>query len=81
VTLVEVRCRGCKRRMGFAPIDYRIYCDLQCAHDHPASSSEDRDGLIRLLAGLRRLSIREIAERFGITRQRVDQIVSKKVST
>lgn len=72
--LTEVRCRGCRRLIGIAPIDYRIYCDTICASDYPAGSNEDRDALIMAVYREEKVRLADLARRFGLTRQRLSQI-------
>lgn len=73
--MVEVRCRGCGRLLGVAPADFRIYCDQMCAEDYPAVTAESRDALIEAVFQMRSPAKAVIAKSFGISRQRVDQIL------
>lgn len=78
VEMQQVRCRGCRRLLGVAPSDYRIYCDEQCATDFPAVQSEDRDALIEAVFQSKSTVKALIAREFGISRQRVDQIIAQR---
>lgn len=74
----DVRCRGCGRLLGVAPTDYRIYCDEQCASDFPALAAEGRDALIEAVFQTKSSNKAGIARDFGISRQRVDQILAQR---
>lgn len=76
--MVEVRCRGCRRLLGVAPADFRIYCDTMCATDYPATTAEGRDALIEAMFRETGLSKSALARAFGISRQRVDQIIDQR---
>lgn len=88
--LVEIRCRGCGRLLGLGPRDFRIYCDELCATDYPAqestwsrqpgtnANSEARDALIECIFQVRSPAKSALAEYFGISRQRVDQIIANR---
>ena len=76
--LIEVRCRGCRRLLGYGPADFRIYCDSSCADDFPAVVSEDRDALIEAINQETGLISARLGEQFGIARQRVDQILARR---
>lgn len=78
--LREVRCRGCKRIMGFAPgTDWgRIYCSQLCVIDYPAVAAEDRDSLIATLNATKGRKSAQLAAQFGMTRQRIDQILAQR---
>ena len=81
-SLQPVHCRGCGRALGVAPADFRVYCDDLCAADYPLSVHEDRDSLIETLHGLRPTPTKtELAASFGITRQRVTQILAARAIT
>lgn len=72
---LDVRCRGCGRMLGVAPADFRVYCDRLCAEDFPAVAAEARDALIEGIFHMRSPAKAVIAKSFGISRQRVDQIL------
>ena len=76
--LVEIRCRGCRQRLGCGPADFRIYCDAWCAADFPAVVSEGRDALIEAIYHETGLSKTAISRQFEIARQRVDQILQRR---
>lgn len=76
--LLEVRCRGCRRLIGVAPADFRVYCDEWCADDFPAVASEGRDALIEAIYQHRGPSKSALGRLFGISRQRVDQILLQR---
>lgn len=76
--LTDVRCRGCRRQIGVAPVDFRIYCDPWCAADFPAVTSEGRDALIEAIYQETGLNKTLISKSFGIARQRVDQIINRR---
>lgn len=72
----EVRCRGCRRLLGIGPTDFRVYCDELCATDFPVGLTEARDGLIEAVFQKTSRSKQSLANDFGISRQRVDQILA-----
>jgi hypothetical protein len=76
--MIEVRCRGCKRLLGVAPADFRIYCDEMCAHDYPVATAEARDALIEAIFQKTSKSKTAIAADFGVSRQRIDQILAAR---
>ena len=76
--MVEIRCRGCHRLLGIGPADFRIYCEPSCAEDFPATAQEGRDALIEAIFQEHSISKTGLAEEFGISRQRVDQIISQR---
>lgn len=78
VALEEVRCRCCRRLLGLAPANKRIYCDEQCATDFPAVQSEDRDALIEAVFQCRSNVKALMAKEFGVSRQRIDQILAQR---
>jgi hypothetical protein len=75
--LVDVRCRGCRRILGVAKRDTQVYCDDDCAQDYPATSTEARDALIEAVYLSKRGAYTHemVGEMFGMTRQRVQQIL------
>jgi hypothetical protein len=76
--MTPLRCRGCRRQLGVAAdVHNGVYCSEMCATDTPAGVNQDRDDLIQLLAatGTPRTTI--ISE-FGITKQRLSQVLSKR---
>ncbi len=78
--LVEFRCRGCRRRMGYTTTgqpEKRVFCSLVCAVDGPASENEERDALIRELGNVRRWTAQRLAGTFDVSRQRVQQILQR----
>jgi hypothetical protein len=76
--MVEVRCRTCRRLLGIGPSDFRIYCDEQCANDYPVSREESRDALIEAIFQKTGRSKTSLATDFGVSRQRVDQILAAR---
>lgn len=76
--MVEIRCRGCHRLLGIGPADFRIYCDVQCASDFPATAQEGRDALIEAIFQATGISKTALAKNFEVSRQRVDQIISQR---
>lgn len=76
--MVEVRCRCCRQLLGVAPADFRIYCNTTCASDFPVATLEDRDGLIVAIWEQRKPSKSSLAREFGVSRQRVDQIINDR---
>jgi hypothetical protein len=68
-------CRGCGRHLAYAYVTkIAIYCkDLTC-HQLPDADPQDvRDDIIRLMFW-RGHSAKELAEIFGLSRQRIEQI-------
>jgi hypothetical protein len=76
--MVEVRCRGCKRLLGIGPADFRVYCDDMCATDYPVATAEARDALIEAIFQKTSKSKTALASDFGVSRQRVDQILASR---
>jgi hypothetical protein len=77
--LQPVHCRGCGQEVGIAPSDFRVYCDDLCAADFPISAHEDRDSLLETLYGERPTPTKtELAKAFGVTRQRITQILGAR---
>ena len=80
MALIDVRCRGCGRRLGVAREPrYRVYCDAFCATDPPANDNEARDAVIELLEQ-RGWTHERIATRLGLSRQRVAQILAQRAA-
>lgn len=76
-TLLTVKCRGCHRQVGVGSKDYALYCTLSCQGMPPATSDEERDSLIELLARKGK-SPTSLAMKFDISRQRVHQILQHR---
>lgn len=76
--MTEIRCRGCRRLLGIGPADFRIYCDSMCAEDYPATAQEGRDSLIEAIFQEKGVSKTALSGLFGISRQRVDQVISQR---
>lgn len=77
-SMVEVRCRGCMRLLGFGPSAFRIYCDEMCSTDYPVGVTEARDGLMEAIFQKTSKSKTSLALDFKISRQRVDQILASR---
>lgn len=78
-TLVPVHCRGCGRKVAEAPQDFRAFCNRICAEDFPISQHEARDSLIETVYGAETPPTKtDIAAAFGVTRQRVTQIINER---
>lgn len=76
--MLDVRCRGCRRLLGVAPKDFRVYCDEMCANDFPVATSEDRDALLEAIFQRTGRAKTYLAQDFGFSRQRVDQILEAR---
>lgn len=76
--LVEVRCRGCGRYLGKGRQDWRMFCDDWCAEDFPAVAAEGRDALIEAMHQTRSTPKAVLGRLFGLSRQRVDQILLQR---
>ena len=77
--LVPVHCRGCGAKIAEAPQDFRAFCTTLCAQDFPISQHEDRDSLIEAVFGADPQPTKtDIAQAFGVTRQRVTQIINER---
>jgi hypothetical protein len=76
--LVAIRCRGCRRTVGVGKKDAAVYCDERCYNDYPAVSTEGRDALVEAVYYKGRYTFDRLGEMFGFTRQRAQQIVSKR---
>ena len=74
--LQEVRCRSCHRTTALALRNFAVYCDEICVQEPAPAEREDRDAVIEILfhAGD---SHAVLAEKFGLTRQRIHQILAK----
>jgi hypothetical protein len=73
--LIPVRCRGCHRTLGIGPANPRIFCDAWCAGDYPTVAGEARDALIEAIHLDQGILKPLLAARFGMSRQRIDQIL------
>ena len=82
--LVEIHCRGCWRRLGVGPTDYRIYCDPFCAADYPTTSVEQRDAVIEALAIMEEATTggpankAALARMFNLSRQSINSILDSR---
>ena len=73
--MLDVRCRGCRRKIGVATDTHNgVYCDEACTQLPPASPNDWRNDLIVLL-DRNHIDRQTIAAEFNITKQRVSQIV------
>ena len=78
--LVDVRCRGCFQHLGVGPNrPFHIFCDLDCAEDYPATINEGRDALMEAIFQTVTITKADLASYFGVTRQRCEQIISRRV--
>lgn len=78
--MTPIRCRGCRRQIGVASdVHNGVYCSEVCANDIPAGVNEDRDAIIELLVrtGTERVVV---AKEFGLTKQRLSQVLSKRLA-
>jgi len=73
-----LRCRACYRALGISPTERRAYCDYFCAEDVPAGINEDRDALLEAMYQKTLWTRPVLAEKFGVSRQRVDQILNAR---
>lgn len=76
--MVEIHCRGCRRMLGIGPADFRVYCNTDCANDFPATAQEGRDAVIEVIFQTKGLAKAAIGEMFGMSRQRIDQILQAR---
>lgn len=76
--LRDVRCRGCRRLLGVAKYDNTIFCDLMCATDYPAVSTEARDALVEAVYLSRNYTYATLGQMFKFSRQRAAQIVAER---
>lgn len=76
--MVDIRCRGCLGYVGIGPGDFRVYHDVYCAEDYAVTSAEDRDALIEVIFQTQNKVKSALAQEFGISRQRVDQILTMR---
>lgn len=77
--LIEIRCRSCRRIVGIGPADFRIYCDGLCSVDYPAVENEARDALIEAIYLKTHKPKTALARDFSVSRQRVDQILERRL--
>lgn len=77
--LVEIRDRGSRRLLGWGPNDYRIYSDPVDAAVPQSAADEDRNDLIRALSTYEKVNNTRLGKYFGITRQRIQQIIRERV--
>lgn len=78
--LMEVRCRGCKRKMGVAhghPM-HKLYCSEICAQDHPVLDNTERDDVLEVLVRMKGWTANRIALELDISRQRAHQILQER---
>jgi hypothetical protein len=76
--LVDVRCRGCRRLLGVAKKDAPMFCDQMCFEDYPAVTTEARDALVEAVYAKGRYTFDVLGNMFGFTRQRAQQIISRR---
>lgn len=77
---VDVRCRGCRRRIGVASdVHNGVYCEPLCATLPPAGANDARDDLIVLFDRLG-IDRQTISAEFDITKQRVSQVLQRAVA-
>lgn len=79
--MVEVRCRCCHGLVGIAPSDFRVYCPTGLCSSDPrfhTATAEGRDALIQAIFEKTGRSKTSIAEEFGVSRQRIDQILNDR---
>lgn len=76
--MLPIRCRSCRRLLGYGPADFRIYCDESCAQETPATVNEARDALISAMFHTRAVSKTALAAESGMSRQRVEQIITAR---
>lgn len=79
--MVLVRCRTCGRLLGQGPADFRIYCpepEQGCVGDYAIATAEARDALIEAIFQKTGRAKTAIAKDFGVSRQRVDQILASR---
>ena len=77
----ELRCRGCGRLIGYTtrPQPVPAQCtDPFCVIDPPVGPNEERDSLITHLVDVEGLTPEAVGEVFGLTRQRVSQVLGKR---
>lgn len=82
-TYVEVRCRGCMRRMGVGhghPM-HKLFCSSACADDFPVFENTERDDVIEVLIRTRGWNAPRVALALGVSRQRAQQIISERALT
>lgn len=81
--LMEVRCRGCRRKMGVAhghPM-HKLYCDALCAQDFQVLENTERDDVMEVLVRRKGWTASRIAMELDITRQRAHQILQERFLT
>jgi hypothetical protein len=79
LTLHDLRCRGCGQRIGVTTANrsLSVYClEPSCPHLPAANENDTRDAIIVTLSAVKKTP-QELAKLFGLTRQRVLQIVGK----
>jgi len=77
--LYDVRCTTCNRRIAVSGAQkWGLYCDEFCAQDLPASDQEMRDSVIEAAARDTDVPMTKVAARFGLTRQRVYQVLDTR---
>ena len=77
----DLRCSGCGRRLGFTKRTQAVpaqCADPFCAVQPPVGSNEERDALMEHLYEVEDFSDSAIGEVFGLTRQRVGQILTNR---
>lgn len=76
-----VLCSGCSRPLGVSrseqPLRNAVYCESVCAAQPPLTEHELRDDAMVELSRAGR-SDQSIADLFGLSRSRVQRIVSKR---
>jgi len=59
-------------------MDFRAFCTDLCADDYPISANEERDSVLETVYAHAQPTKTDLASVFGITRQRVTQILSAR---
>jgi len=80
---VDVRCRGCGRRMGVGhghPM-HKLFCSEMCASDFPVFENTERDDVLEYLVRKNGWNAARIAMSFGVSRQRAQQILNERKLT
>lgn len=79
-TLADVRCRGCRKRMGVGHghPQQKLFCSSICAVDYPVFDNTERDDVIEILVRTRGWDAIRIAMELGLSRQRAYQILNSR---
>lgn len=79
--MMDLRCNGCGRRVGFTTRTQAVpvQCtDPWCAAQAPVGINEERDSFMEYLVEVEKQTPELVGEAFGMTRQNVARVLSRR---